>query len=209
MRSIEALATALGMLNCPQVTPRARYYPLPKGITFLLEVAAGEDEALRDAAAITERTEATLRKAAGFYIEQVLLSQDSDYFRLLGCSRKSSQSDLRRHMALIMRWLHPDIVSGEAPAQGLDKSIYANRVTKAWEAIKTGSRRATYEASLAAGMQGKERRLRPSGPPVLKAPAAENLSIVNERRRNQHLALKPVKRKELLTRLYLFFAGCL
>ena len=172
----------------------------------MLEIAAGDDEALRDATAVTQQSEATLRQAAGFYIEQVLLSQDADYFRVLGCSRESPQSDLRRHMALIMRWLHPDIVSNEVPAQGFDKSIYANRVTKAWEGIKTGSRRAAYEASLAARMRGKERS-HPCGWLKATARAAETLRIVDERQRNQQPALKSVKRKELLTRLHLFFSG--
>ena len=148
MRSPEALATALGMLNCPPVTRRASRSPLPKGVTFLLEVAAGEDEALCEATALTGRSEATLRKAAGFFIEQVLLSQSADHYRVLGGSRETSDANLRRHMALIMRWLHPDVVSGGGSATDyFDRRLYAERVTGAWEGIKTKERRAVYDAS--------------------------------------------------------------
>lgn len=210
MRSIEALAAALSMLSRPQVVRLARHSPLPKGVTFLLEVAAGESEALRDASALTERTEPTLRKAAGFYIEQVLLSQVTDNYRILGCNRELSQGDLRRHMALIMRWLHPDVVSNGAPVHALDKnldnSIYATRVTEAWEAIKTGSRRAAYEALLDAGLNRKglhtgAREL------MLGAPAHERSGMIGGSEPSKQLALRPLKGEGLWTRLLLFIAG--
>ena len=212
MRSLEALAAALGMLSRPQVARLARQSPLPKGVTFLLEVAAGEGEALRDASALTERTEATLKKAAGFYIEQVLLSQDADNYRILGCSRESSQGDLRRHMALIMRWLHPDVVSIGTPAHALDisldQSIYASRVTEAWETIKTDNRRVAYEASLDAGINGNRSRFHPSSRKLsLKALAHEGSGVGGGRPRNEQLAMRPLKREGLWTRLFLFIAG--
>ena len=55
-------------------------------------------------------------------------------------------------MALIMRWLHPDVVSNSALADRFDRGLYADRVTEAWEAIKTKERRAAYDLSLAAGV---------------------------------------------------------
>jgi hypothetical protein len=44
-------------------------------------------------------------------------------------------------MALLMKWLHPDLISGGASAPCLDRSVYAKRVTKAWDGVKTGARR--------------------------------------------------------------------
>ena len=122
-------------------------------MTFLLEVAAGESEALRQAHGLTGHTEAHLRKAAGFFVEQMLLSQPVDHYRILGCSCESSTADLRRHMALIMRWLHPDVIPGGEPAYRFDKGLYATRVTEAWEALKTDERRAAYDSALAARMK--------------------------------------------------------
>jgi hypothetical protein len=116
---------------------------------FLLEIAAGEAPALGNAAQLTGRTEATLQKAAGFFIEQVLLSPDGDSYRILGSDRGAPLAELRRNMALIMRWLHPDLAS-DASSNLLDRSLFVSRITQAWETVKTDERRTAYNTSLAA-----------------------------------------------------------
>ena len=72
------------MLERPHAAKLAGSSRLPEGVTFLLEIAAGEAYALSKAAELTGRTEATLQKAAGFFIEQVLLHPDGDSYRILG-----------------------------------------------------------------------------------------------------------------------------
>ena len=147
----DALAAAISMLECPHATKLARSSRLPEGVTFLLEIAAGEAPALGNAAQLTGRTEATLQKAAGFFIEQVLLSPDGDSYRILGSDRGAPVAELRRNMALIMRWLHPDLASdGPSSSSLLDRSLFASRITQAWETVKTDERRAAYNTSLAA-----------------------------------------------------------
>ncbi len=136
---------------------KARRLPLPNGMTFLLEVAAGDIEALQEAAALTERPEVTLQEAAGFFIEQILFSGNEDNYRTLGASREASHAELRHHMALLIRWLHPDVLSGGASGSCFDRSLYVNRVTKAWEAVKTDERRAVYNGSLPPGVRGQGR----------------------------------------------------
>ena len=204
MQSAEALATALGMLSCPHMTRRVRLSPLPKGISFLLEVAAGENEALHSASARTGRTEATLRKAAGFFIEQVLLSEHANNYRVLGCSCEASQRELRRHMALIMRWLHPDVVCNGAQTQRFDRGLYADRVVAAWEAVKTKERREAYDASLAArtrmgAERGSKRLLIPH---LRNEPAA-----ISRKRFKKQRALTPSKGASFWSRVILLFAG--
>ena len=141
MRSAEAIAAALGMRSQPRLVSKACRMPLPRGMTFLLEVAVGDVDALRKAAALTDHPEAILQEATGFFIEQILLSQNADNYRTLGASRDASYAELRHNMALLMRWVHPDLISGGASGPCLDRSVYANRVTGAWEAVKTGARR--------------------------------------------------------------------
>ena len=141
MRSAEALAAALGMRSNPRLVGKACRMPLPRGMTFLLEVAVGDVDALRKAVALTDHPEAILQEAAGFFIEQILLSQNADNYRTLAASRDTSYTELRHNMALLMRWVHPDLISGGASGPCLDRSVYARRVTKAWEAVKTGTRR--------------------------------------------------------------------
>src|SRR5262249_54239583 len=120
-------------------------------MTFLLEVAAGEAHAVSEAIKITGRGDHVLKNAAGFFIEQVLLQPGSDSYRVLGGDCQTPQRELRRNMALIMRWLHPDLVQGGSSGHQMNRSLYAARVTKAWESIKTAERRAAYTSSLAAG----------------------------------------------------------
>jgi hypothetical protein len=146
-RSPEALQAALAMLHRPQLVRFAQRSSLPRGVTFLLEVAIGEPDALREAQRTTGSQEARLREAAGFFVEQVLLDRQASSYRKLGSAQSASSSELRRHMALILRWLHPDVVEGSAAGQHFDRSAYVNLVTEAWETLKTDSRRAAYDAA--------------------------------------------------------------
>ena len=82
-----------------------------------------------------------MRAAATFYIEQILLFSDADSYRVLGASAETSSKDLRRNMALLMRWLHPDSRATD------DRAIFAHRVSTAWESLKSAERRADYDAA--------------------------------------------------------------
>ncbi|MGA7329550.1 MAG: hypothetical protein WBX25_34985 [Rhodomicrobium sp.] len=145
----DALARALAVFESPPVVKLARQSRLPADTSLLLEIASGEPEALERATAATGRSEAVLKKAAGFFIEQVLLHPGADSYRILGGDRETSHGELRRNMARIMKWLHPDTMPGDAPSAPLNRSLYASRVTRAWESIKTAERRASYDSSLA------------------------------------------------------------
>lgn len=149
MQASEALSAALSLWRYPHLARRARQSLLPKGMTFLLEVAAGDEDALHHAKNLTEQPKVVLQEAAGFFVEQVLLANSADSYRTLGASRDAPAEELRRHMALLMRWLHPDLVKQGDVDHGFDRSLYVNRVTKAWESIKTEDRRAAYDLKAA------------------------------------------------------------
>ena len=151
MRSGEAIAAALRMLSNPILVRNACRMPLPRGMTFLLEVAVGDVDALKEAVALTHDAEAILQEAAGFFIEQILLSQNTDNYRTLGASRSVPYAELRHHMTLLMRWLHPDLISGGTSHPYLDRSVYTSRVTNAWGAVKTGERRKASNDTLTQG----------------------------------------------------------
>ena len=101
-----------------------------------------------------------VRDAAGFFIEQVMLFPEADSYRVLGASPTAANFELRRNMALLLRWLHPDI------DQKGERSIFAARVTKAWSDLKTPERRAAYDRQLlksqADALQREKRRSRRS-----------------------------------------------
>jgi hypothetical protein len=132
-------------------------------------VAAAQPEALRRGQEITGRSEATLREAAAFFIEQILFGQDSDSYRTLGTSSQAPRSELRRHMGLLMKWLHPDTQEPFISAIGIDRSVFLHRVSKAWDDMKTSERRAEYDRALSEKIRnsthGHGRPARRSVPP--------------------------------------------
>jgi hypothetical protein len=143
-----AIDVALSLLESPAAVRFASTSPLPGGVSQLLKVAAGEQGALRTAQATTGRSQVELREAAGFYIEQILFHPQADCYRILGASSRASRSELRQHMALLIKWLHPDGREQRVGRSDLDRGVFIHRVTKAWEQLKTDERRAAYDRSL-------------------------------------------------------------
>ncbi|MGO8952293.1 MAG: hypothetical protein ACLPWS_03600 [Rhodomicrobium sp.] len=202
-RSPEALEAALAMLRRPQLVRFAQRSSLPRGVTFLLEIAVGEPEALREAQRSTGSHEARLREAAGFFVEQVLLDRQASSYRKLGSSPSASSSELRRHMALILRWLHPDVVDGAAAGQHFDRSAYVNLVTEAWETLKTDSRRAAYDATQEVQARGSRNR-RASGGLNGAAMRQPGHGASSGGGRRRQLVLVKIRRETIWRRLLLY-----
>lgn len=154
MRPSAAIEIALTLAERPDSAVWASRAPLPSGITLLLEVATGEVAALNSAQMMTMQPHDVLQTAAAFFIEQILFSQAADSYRVLGASRSATRREMRRHMALLVKWLHPDRLEPTANAYGVDRSIFVRRVTQAWEDLKNDPRRAAYDRTLAHNSDG-------------------------------------------------------
>jgi hypothetical protein len=141
MGEATALKLAIDLLHVPSRVRPMRSATLPGDVLTLLEIAAGNAEVTRQASEATGRTQDVVRNAAAFFIEQILLAPGADSYRVLGGTAQTSSSDLRRNMALLLRWLHPDM---EHNGNG-DRSVFAGRITLAWEDLKTAERRAAYD----------------------------------------------------------------
>jgi DnaJ domain len=135
----DGIRVAIELLHVPSRLRIARTEPLPAGVDLLLRIAAGEAEAERTAIASTGRPRELIRQAAIFFIEQVLLCPNSDSYRVLGTHSQASSGELRRNMALLIRWLHPD-----QDPEG-QRSMFVSRVIRAWDDLKTPKRRASYD----------------------------------------------------------------
>jgi hypothetical protein len=138
MSDATALKIALGLLQLPSRVRAQREEPLPEGMLLLLRVAAREPEAIDEAAILTGKNEETLFTAATFFIEQIILKPDSDSFVLLGAQPNASIPELRRNLALLLKWLHPDL-HGKA-----EQTVFITRVTGAWNDLKTPERHESY-----------------------------------------------------------------
>jgi hypothetical protein len=148
MREATAREVAVGLLHLPSRVRTLRANDLPPDLEILLRIVAGDDRALADALRLSGASEQTVLAAANFYIEQVLLHPDADSYRALGVHPDATTDKLRRHMALLLRWLHPD-----REASGT-RAAFAGRVTEAWNNVKTAKRRAEYDAARGSLMNG-------------------------------------------------------
>lgn len=198
MAEATALRVAIDLLNVPSRVRLVRAEPLPAGIPMLLAIAAGDEAALAAAAELTGRSSRVVAQAAAFFIEQILLAPDADSYRVLGATRAASGSELRRNMALMLRWLHPDMHG--------DHSLFAARVTRAWEDLKTPERRAAYDQQAMVAGALKE-------PAPARAGRAGSRPGAHRVRRTVHYGSRPphaqrvVHRAGLLRRALLFIFG--
>lgn len=143
-----ALKIAIDLIHVPSQVRLRRSEPLPDGMQMLLRIAAGEDQAESTAVTLTGRSRDVVRQAATFFIEQILFAPDADSYRVLGAGPQASAGELRRNVALLLRWLHPDMdPKGE-------RAIFIGRVTAAWNALKTPERRAAHDQALRSSAEG-------------------------------------------------------
>jgi hypothetical protein len=159
-----ALKVAIDLMHVPSRVRLLRSEPLPDGVLTVLRIAVGDGEAVRLAVDITGRSKEVVRRAAAFFIEQILFATNADSYRVLGADSQANISELRRNVALLLRWLHPDLDNAG------ERSVFVNRVTEAWNNLKTPERRAAYDNHLLgysrfkSGSRRKPRRWRSGRP---------------------------------------------
>jgi hypothetical protein len=139
MGHAEALRLAIDLMHSPSQVRFLRSVPLPPDVLSLVCVAAGDEEATKAAVEETGRSREMLREAAVFFVEQLLLYPDADSYRVLGVRPDATYHELRRNMAMLLRWLHPDL-DGHG-----ERAVFASRVTRAWDTLKNKERRAAYD----------------------------------------------------------------
>ena len=147
-----AMKAAIEMISMPSRVPLLRNAPLPDGVTLLLRIAAGDAAAEQEALALSRRPVETVRAASAFFIEQMLLHPRADSYRVLGAGPTASTSQLRQHMALLIRWLHPDTNAAEM------RVVFISRVNRAWDDLKTPERRSAYDRRLAERLDPRGRK---------------------------------------------------
>ncbi len=170
MREGTALEAALGLLHLPSRARSLRARELPEDLDLLLRIVAGDDSAVSQAMAAGEQSASVIQAAASFYIEQILLHPEADSYRVLGAERDADIDQLRRHMALLLRWLHPDREANSA------RALFASRVTQAWNDLKTTERRIAYDATRGVGEAGGSSR--GSAAPPRPAPVFRRADMV-------------------------------
>lgn len=118
--------------------------PLPPGVGILLRLAGGTSLQELDPALASLGPENELRKAALFFIEEVMFRRDADHYRLLGLPPEATPEQIKEHHRLLMRMFHPDRDSH------LDerREQFATRANLAYNTLRDAGARADYDASL-------------------------------------------------------------
>src|SRR5262249_54120012 len=99
-----ALKQAIDLLHCPSLVRIMRSAPLPDDLLLLLRIVSGDEEAMNQAAESEGRARDVIRNAATFFIEQVMFYPSADSYRVLGARSEATSDELRRNMALLLRW---------------------------------------------------------------------------------------------------------
>lgn len=155
MSGTSAVGLAFDLARRPALARAMRRQPLPDDVLTVIKIAAGSDEVCRTIATRAGMGVAQVREAAIVYLQAVVLHSQADSYRVLGAPRGSNQAVLREHMGWLMKWLHPDRDQSDW------ESALAQRVSAAWEDLKSPERRARYDRSLGQGGDAPRHRPRP------------------------------------------------
>ena len=149
-----AIEQAVDLLRMPSLAVSMRRFSLPPDVSLMLRVLARLPEAEAEAMRLTGEPLAMLGEAAEFYVIQIMFHSQSDSYRILGVHPDASREEIWVNMAALLRWLHPDVNSGET------RGVLATKVLRAWDGVKTPERRALTNQSIArAALADRPRRV--------------------------------------------------
>jgi len=148
---VRAVELALALMAAPRGLDEVRARPLPPDMLALLKAAAGDAETLAAEAGRYRSAAKVVQEACATFVQQVLLREGNDPFRVLGCAPGADDEQLRQHFRWLQRWLHPD----RDPEGWV--SVFADRVNAAWNVLKRPEARERARARVEAD--------RPAAPP--------------------------------------------
>jgi hypothetical protein len=103
MKPALAKDLALEVFRQPILARRLQKQQLPDGMLDVIKIAAGDSATLNPNA-----DDPQLHNAAIFFLQQALLSNENDNFRLLGLNPNANLDEIREHRRWLLKWLHPD-----------------------------------------------------------------------------------------------------
>jgi hypothetical protein len=121
--------------------------PLPVGLTDLLAATTSllSDPQIGATAAVLNAQEDECRDSVRFFLKQVMLEAEGDYYRILGIAPDAPRDLIKRHYHYLIRIFHPDKAVGGDSWGG----FYALRINEAYNTLGNSAKRKTYDAALA------------------------------------------------------------
>jgi hypothetical protein len=168
----DAFDLMLGVYRAPRRASLLHGRAPPQRIIEVVRVAAGDAEAIADARDSTGLDDTELAEAAVLLLHHLLFYDGADHYRVLGVTAEADDEQIKRHYRALMRWLHPDRDPDNL------HSVFAERVNRAWNALRTPQRRANYDDDRLAGDDERFARRDPAiDEAATSAAAAATLSI--------------------------------
>lgn len=117
---------------------------LPAGLAVLLRLAGGTEAQELDRGLAALAPESELRKAALFFVEEVLFRREASHYRVLGLNQDAAAEQIKEHHRLLMRLFHPDrnLQSDER------REHFATRANLAYNTLRDAESRARYDETL-------------------------------------------------------------
>ncbi len=137
----DACDLMLSVYRSPSRAPRLAGLPLPRRIHDVIRVVGGDTDAIAEARHWTGFDDDELHEAAVLLLHHLLFFDTADHYRVLGVEPHASDECIKRHYRSLMRWLHPDRDPDNL------HSVFAERVNRAWSALRTPQRRADYDST--------------------------------------------------------------
>src|SRR5258708_38776783 len=103
MNHARALGAAIGLLHMPSRVRLVRAAPLPVGVLELLRIAAGDEEAIREATVFAGRSRDVMCEAVSFFFVKILLDPGDVSYRVLGARPTATSADIRHIIAHLTR----------------------------------------------------------------------------------------------------------
>jgi hypothetical protein len=105
-------------------------YRLPTGVTDLLDLALASPEVLAASSSQFNTNSEELVAAIHFFIQQVLLAEDSNAYRILGVAPSATAAQIKSHYRKLMSLYHPDRIQNSNGCQ-----VYAQRINQAYRSL--------------------------------------------------------------------------
>lgn len=125
MQKRPAIEIALDLREMPSLAKVVRKRPLPPEVTPVLRVAAGSPQHTQEFASKYRRSEAHIREACIFFLQQAVLFSGADNYRMLGLAPGAPAEQIREHRRWLLMWLHPDRNKDKWESALFDKVVAA------------------------------------------------------------------------------------
>jgi len=146
--------------------------PLPSNVLDVLKLAARAGDKLDQWSLDLNIPPQRLAEIAGSFIENVLITPEASYYRVLGLEPDASEARITVHYNWLMQWLR---VGHHAPELRAELAV---RIKTAYRELSDASRRAAYDAAMGEALAARlQNTIQPAQYDPRKTPGLRALNV--------------------------------